>query len=173
MRSTAYCGGGKYRGISGEMISFRNHKRSVPGLNTASLPDLIFTVLFFFMIVTHMRKSEVKVKYQVPQGTELTKLVKKSTVTYIYVGKHLNNQGQTAIQINDKLVENTSQLSDYIEEERASMQPQDAQNMTISLKADNKTPNEIISKIKQELRKADALKVNFSAGKKKINNKQQ
>ena len=63
---------------------FRRHSREVPALNTSSLPDLIFTVLFFFMIVTHMRHETVKVQYQVPQGKELTRLTKKSAVSYIY-----------------------------------------------------------------------------------------
>ena len=49
------------------MINFRKRQHFVPNLNTASLPDLIFTVLFFFMIVTHMRKVAPKVKYRVPQ----------------------------------------------------------------------------------------------------------
>ena len=52
-------------------------KRDVPGLNLASLPDLIFTVLFFFMIVTHMRDVNPKVRYEVPQGTELSKTANK------------------------------------------------------------------------------------------------
>ena len=64
---------------------FQQKKRKVPGLNTASLPDLIFTVLFFFMIVTHLRSVPVKVKYQTPQGTELKKLTKKSTTTYVFI----------------------------------------------------------------------------------------
>ena len=53
------------------MSMIRRSKREMPGLNTASLPDLIFTVLFFFMIVTHMRTDVMKVRYQTPQGTEL------------------------------------------------------------------------------------------------------
>lgn len=69
------------------MSRFRRRTHSVPGLNTSSLPDLIFTVLFFFMIVTHMRKTVLKVHFQVPQGTELTRLTKKSAVSYIYIGK--------------------------------------------------------------------------------------
>lgn len=52
------------------MSMFTRRQREVPGLNTSSLPDLIFTVLFFFMIVTHMRKATLKVRFQQPQGTE-------------------------------------------------------------------------------------------------------
>lgn len=66
-------------------------KRGMPELNTSSLPDLIFTMLFFFMIVTSMREVTLKVQFQVPQGTELEKLEKKSLVSFIYIGKPLPN----------------------------------------------------------------------------------
>ena len=69
------------------MIFDNRVRRSVPQLNTASLPDLIFTVLFFFMVVTHMRQTTIKVEFRMPQGTQLTRLTKKSTVSYIYIGK--------------------------------------------------------------------------------------
>ena len=49
-------------------------KRGMPELNTSSLPDLIFTMLFFFMIVTTMREVTLKVQFKVPQATELEKL---------------------------------------------------------------------------------------------------
>ncbi|MBD9200916.1 MAG: biopolymer transporter ExbD, partial [Prevotella sp.] len=67
------------------IIRRRNHE--VPSLNTASLPDLIFAILFFFMIVTHMRKVNLKVRYKTPQGTELTHLSRKTNTTYIFIGQ--------------------------------------------------------------------------------------
>ena len=74
---------------------FHRNNHEVPALNTSSLPDLIFTVLFFFMIVTHMRDVELKVRYEVPQGTELQKLTHKSAVIYIYVGRCYTASHQT------------------------------------------------------------------------------
>ena len=59
---------------------FHQHRRSVPSLNVASMPDLIFTVLFFFMIVTHMRSDEVKVRLEVPQGHEVQKLTNRQAL---------------------------------------------------------------------------------------------
>ena len=56
---------------------FRRSSHEMPGLNLSSMPDLIFTVLFFFMIVTHMRHDDVKVRYEVPAGTEVQKLQQK------------------------------------------------------------------------------------------------
>lgn len=147
------------------MSRFRKSRREMPGLNTASLPDLIFTVLFFFMIVTHMRKVTLKVKYREPQGTELTRLTKKSTVTYIYIGKLLGQRGdngRTVIQMNDKLV-TPADIVDYMSAERSRMAPEDLQLMTVSLKADRGTKMELITEVKQALRKAKALNISYSA----------
>ncbi len=149
------------------MSRFRRQGHDVPGLNTASLPDLIFTVLFFFMIVTHMRKVTLKVKYQVPAGTELTRLTKKSAVTYIYIGRPSDKLGkqtsnESRIQVNDKFSDVTG-VTDYVATERTNMQAEDAKRMTVSIKADQHTRMGFITDVKQALRRAGALKVNYSA----------
>ena len=146
------------------MSMFKRTRREIPGLNTSSLPDLIFTVLFFFMIVTHMRKVTLKVKYQVPQGTELTRLTKKTAVSYIYIGKPVTGtvQGNTVIQLNDKYA-TTTDIIDYIAAEKSRMSPEDQQQMTVSIKADRNTKRGIISEVKQALRKSKALKISYSA----------
>ena len=131
----------------------------MPGLNTAALPDLIFTVLFFFMIVTHMRSVPMKVRYQVPAGTEITKLVKKSTVTFIYIGKV---NGKTCIQLNDKLA-TVVDVEAYVKAERQRMQPEDMKRQTVSIKADRSVDMQIITDVKQALRRAKAYTINYSA----------
>ncbi|MGI6242880.1 MAG: ExbD/TolR family protein [Prevotella sp.] len=153
------------------MSMFHRRTHQVPGLNTASLPDLIFTVLFFFMIVTHMQKVPLKVKYQVPQGTELTKLTKKTAVTYIYigyptVGQQSSTKEGTRIQINDKFA-TTNELVDYVSAEQARMSPKDRQNMTVSIKADKNTRMGIITDVKQALRRAKATRITYSATERK------
>ena len=146
------------------MISYRRHKRGMVGLNTSSLPDLIFTILFFFMLVTHMRKVALKVEYQVPEGTELTRLTKKSTVTYIYIGRPMGEMGvqNVRIQMNDKFV-SLADITDYVASELDAMSPDDAEAMTVSIKADKHTDMGTITDVKQALRKANALRVNYSA----------
>ena len=145
------------------MNIYRRASHQVPGLNTAALPDLIFTVLFFFMIVTHMRKVELKVKYQVPAGTELSRLTKKSTVTYIYIGRGVGGSDtKMSIQLNDKLSE-VSDIVDYIVEERKRMSPEDVGKMTVSIKADRQADMGLITDVKQALRQANALRINYSA----------
>ncbi len=141
--------------------------REMPELNTSSLPDLIFTILFFFMVVTTMREVTLKVKFTVPSGTELEKLEKKSVVSFIYVGPPTDQLrpamgSGTRIQLNDKYAE-PAEVMDFIAEERSTMTDQAAQ--TISLKVDEHTQMGIVTDIKQVLRKSWALKINYSATK--------
>ena len=137
----------------------------MPEMNTSSLPDLIFTILFFFMIVTTMREVTLKVKFVVPAGTELEKLEKKSAVSFIYVGPptdQLRAQygSSTRIQLNDRYAE-PSEVMDFVYQERQSMSDQTAQ--VISIKADQRTQMGYITDIKEVLRKSWALKVNYSS----------
>ena len=149
------------------MSMFNRRRYEVPGLNTASLPDLIFSVLFFFMIVTHMQKVAVKVQFRTQQGTELTRLTKKTAVTYIYIGKPEGNLQKTLgtatrIQLNDKFG-SLDDVVDYISAERERMSPEDQQQMTVSVKADRTTKMSIIDNVKQALRKAKAYRISYSA----------
>ncbi len=152
-------------------MRFRRKTREVPGLNTSSLPDLIFSVLFFFMIVTHMRQVTLKVKFRVPQGKELTRLTKKSAVSYVYIGKPVSastgrQMGDTTlVQLNDKYA-TPAEVTDYLVAEKKRMSPEDQQQMTVSIKADRTTKMGVITDVKQALRQAKALRVNYSASEK-------
>ena len=84
------------------MSLIRRRHRNMPSLNTASLPDLIFVVLFFFMIVTHMRTETLKVEYTVPEGTELTHPVKKSTVVHIHIGKPIGHKDNSSSAVHNR-----------------------------------------------------------------------
>ena len=118
----------------------RKEGREMVEMNTSSLPDLIFTILFFFMMVTTMREVTLKVKFVVPQGTELTKLEKKSAVSFIYVGPptdQLRAQmgSGTRIQLNDRYAE-PREVMDFVAAERKGMVNEGDQ--VISIKADVK-----------------------------------
>ena len=142
-------------------------KRGMPALNTSSLPDLIFTLLFFFMMVTTMSEVELKVRFQAPFGTELAKLEKKSLVTFIYIGEPTDLSSGTAsrVQINDSFVSQEGDVRDFVNEERAKMNEEDKPLMQVSLKIDGDTKMGIVSDVKTELRQASALKINYSARK--------
>ena len=139
----------------------------MPELNTSSLPDLIFTMLFFFMIVTTMREVTLKVQFQTPAATELEKLEKKSLVTFIYIGKPTQELQakmghETRIQLNDRFAD-VSEVQDYIYQERENMDESDQPFMQVSIKADKDTKMGIITDVKQALRQAYALNINYSA----------
>jgi len=138
---------------------YRRRRHNVPSLNMASMPDLIFTVLFFFMIVTHMRSDEVKVRLQVPQGKEMQKLMNKQSVVNIYIGR----QGDAwHVQMNGDLVSPT-EIPARIEALRAAMAPENAEHMTVNLRADRHTPMGLISDVKEALQQSYALRINYSA----------
>ena len=128
--------------------------KGVPSLNMASMPDLIFTVLFFFMIVTHMRHDDVKVRYEVPAGTEVQKLQQKSAVINVYVSA-------SQIQVNNQLTD-IAHLSQLIEAERKKLSEENAERLTVSLKADRHTPMGVIADVKESLQKSFALRINYS-----------
>ena len=142
---------------------FRRPDHSVPELNMASLPDLIFTVLFFFMIVTHMRDVEKRVQYQVPSGTEVEKAVHKSSVAHIYIGKPMDGSTDDyCIQLNNQIA-TTRDIARFIAEERRRMSPEDQERMTVSIEADRDVPMAVINDVKQALRKSYALNISYAA----------
>ena len=145
----------------------KGEKREMPALNTSSLPDIIFMLLFFFMTVTSMKEVTYKVQINNPQATELTKLEKKSLVRYIYVGsptRDLQKQygAETSIQLDDAFAE-VNEIEEYIVNERSAMREDEQGKMTVSIKADKDTRMGIIGDIKQALRRSYALKISYAA----------
>ena len=155
------------------MSKFGNkEKAEMPELNTSSLPDLIFSILFFFMIVTSMREEEVKVDITLPQGTELTKIERKSAVINVYVGpptaKYRGQYGSSPrIQLNDRYAD-LSEVRTFVVDERKSMKQADQARMKVALKVNEKTNMGIITDVKLELRRAGALNVLYSADKRQV-----
>lgn len=141
--------------------------KETPAISTASLPDIIFILLFFFMVSTVMRETELMVQVKPVKGTELQKLEKKSLVSYIYVGppsiKYKEKFGTAPkIQLNDAYSD-IEDIKLFIENERAKVNEKLIPAMTTSLRVDKEVKMGIITDIKQELRKSGALKINYSA----------
>ncbi len=149
------------------MAKFNKKKDGdLPAVSTASLPDIVFMLLFFFMTVTTMKDSSLMVENVLPNASEVKKLEKKDRVLYIYVGKPTREYQkvfgtESKIQLNDKFA-NVSEVGDFILQERAK-KAQELQNvLTTALKVDKNANMGLISDIKQELRKVNALKVNYT-----------
>ena len=135
-------------------------------INTSALPDIIFMLLFFFMVTTTMREITLIVKVSAPEATEVQKLEKKSLVSYIYVGVPIKTQfgSESRIQLNDQFA-NTNDIAEFIASERNSRDETDRKFLTTSIKADKGTRMGVITDIKQELRQVGAFKINYSSRK--------
>ena len=157
------------------MAKFKSKKgKGQQRINTASLPDIVFMLLFFFMVSTTMRETEVQVRVKVPEATEVKKLEKKSLVSYIYIGRpvsHLVKMYGTepVIQLNDKLINEEGipyeSVQDFVLFEREKLPEVDKNRMTISLRIDEDIPMGNVDDVKQALRRAKALIINYSARK--------
>ena len=149
------------------MARFRKKKdEGQKQINTASLPDIIFMLLFFFMVTTVMRENTLLVKVVLPQATEVQKLERKSLVSYIYVGQPRKAEygTESRIQLNDSFA-SIGDIQEFVARERDARDEADRKFITTSIKADKDTRMGIITDIKQELRKANALKINYSSRK--------
>ena len=158
------------------MARFTGKKaKETPGLNMGSMSDIIFMLLFFFMVITTMRESSLFVKITVPQGTEISNLEKKSLVSYINIGvpmqQYQSKYGtEPRIQLDDQIAE-VSDIKQFVEREREARDEYDRPFLTTSIKADEEVRMGVISDIKQELRNNGAFKIFYNARKGKgVNN---
>jgi biopolymer transport protein ExbD len=153
------------------MAKFRKEgKKGMPAISTASLPDVVFMLLIFFMVCTQLREVELKVKIRTPQATEIKKLEKKSLVSFIYIGPPTAQfqrfyGTEPRIQLNDAFA-SVADIREFISSEREKMSESDRAFMTVSMKIDEYTKMGVVTDVKQALRKANALKINYSARKK-------
>ena len=152
------------------MSKFKKKKGGdIPAVNTASLPDIVFMLLFFFMVATVMRENTLMIENKLPAADQVEKLDKKDLIMYIYAGKPSRNyEGkygkETRIQLNDKFAE-VSDVAAFIASERASKREELVPFLTTALKVDSDASMGVVSDVKQELRKVNALKINYTTRK--------
>ncbi len=140
--------------------------RKLPAINTSALTDIVFMLLFFFMVATKMRDREMKIRTQLPQATEVEKLEKKSRLNYIFVGPPLDKAFGTTprVQLDDAFA-TVDDIQQYITLQNSKKDEREIPYMTTSLKADKTVKMGIVTDIKQELRKVNALKLSYTASK--------
>ncbi len=144
-------------------------KKEMPGITSSSLSDIVFMLLFFFMVTTQMRETENKVKVVTPEASEVVKLDRKDLNSYINIGSPTLAYQQafgteSRIQLNDSF-RTTDDIRDFIAAERESKSEKDRQLMTVSIRADQDVRMGIVTDVKQELRRCSALKIMYSARK--------
>ena len=145
--------------------------KETPELNMGSMSDIIFCILFFFMVITTMRESSLFVTVKPPMASEIQKMEKKSLVSSIYIGspqeKFIRQYGsEPRIQLNDQIVDDVTAIREFIEQERAARAEADRPFMTTSIKADKDAKMGIITEVKTQLRNVGALRINYSTGRK-------
>ncbi|MBN1953333.1 MAG: biopolymer transporter ExbD [Bacteroidales bacterium] len=147
------------------MSKFRKgEKKEVGAISTASLPDIVFMLLFFFMVTTVMREVDVQVENTLPEATEITKLEDKALVSYIYIGRRrgASENELPKIQLNDAFA-SVEQIKSYVTGKVALIPEVDKKKMTVSLKIDKSTKMGIVSEVKIKLREAKAFKISYAA----------
>jgi len=146
------------------MSKFKKQKKGLPVISTASLPDIVFMLLFFFMTVTTMRETEFKIKEPtLPHAKSVKKVEDKNLVSTVYIGKSLRESSQEdVIQLNDKISQ-VSDIRNFIMISRTGKDEDDISRMSTLFKADKSTKLGTIADIKKELREIDALKIAYAA----------
>lgn len=152
------------------MSKFKKKKGGeMPAVNTASLPDIVFMLLFFFMVATVIKEDNLLIENRLPKANQIEKLAKNKPLSYIYAGKpsrnYVSQYGTEArIQLNDKFA-TKDDIAAFIAAERAALNEDMINFLTISMKVDSDANMGIVSDIKQELRKVNALKINYTTKK--------
>lgn len=145
-----------------------NKKKSgeLPAISTASLPDIVFMLLFFFMVATVMRQNTLMIDNTLPYADQVEKLDKKDLVMYIYAGKPSSRYQASAgtqarVQLNDKFAD-VNEIKAFVLAERASKREELIPFLTTALKVDGDTNMGLVGDIKSELRDVNALKINYT-----------
>ena len=147
------------------MAKFGKKSNTTQDIPTAALPDIIFMLLFFFMVTTVMRETDILVKQQLPRATQLTKIERKSLVSYIYIGEPKNVSlfgDEPKVQTNDNFVDIDDVIL-FVNQEKDKLSEAERDKITMSMKVDVGVKMGIVSDVQQELREANALKVLYSS----------
>jgi biopolymer transport protein ExbD len=143
-----------------------NVKQEIP---TSSMPDVVFMLLFFFMVTTELRKTSIDVMQRIPEATQMKKLQRKSLIADLYIGEpKKKDQGTDAkIQVNDVFI-TTKDIIIWASRTRDELPENERDQFTVSFKVDSEAKRGIIADVETELRKANARKILYSTMAKKL-----
>lgn len=147
------------------MGKFKKKVKTGESIPTSALPDIIFMLLFFFMVTTVLREQDILVDQKIPQATQLQKLQKKTLISYIYIGKPKNTGlygSEPRVQANDVLI-SSPEIVQWVNQERDKLPEADRGLITISMKVDKEVKMGPISDVQTELRNADARRVLYAS----------
>ena len=143
------------------MAHFTKKSKAKPEISTASLPDIIFMLLIFFMVTTVLREQEVQVRTILPMAEALTKIEQKRYVAYIWMGPLRlagNRFGETRVQIDDALIDDMVNIRNIMYR-KLSDQPR----LIVSLRVDEDSEMGVVTDVHDELQKAGTLRISYSS----------
>ena len=137
-----------------------NVKQEIP---TSSMPDVVFMLLFFFMVTTELRKTSIDVMQRIPEATQLKKLQRKTLIADLYIGEpKKKDQGSDAkIQVNDVFI-TVKDVITWASRSRDNLPENERDQFTVSFKVDSEAKRGLIADVETELRKANARKILYS-----------
>jgi len=143
----------------------KDTEKEIPQLTSTSLSDIVFMLLFFFMVTTNMRKETPMVQQRFPMASEVRKLENRALVSYINIGAPLPAYqrlygSSTRIQLNDKFAE-PDDIQDFIASEREKRSEADQRLMTTALKIDEEVRMGMVADVKNALRRSGALRIAY------------
>jgi biopolymer transport protein ExbD len=149
------------------MSKFKKKTSTSQDIPMAALPDIIFMLLFFFMVTTVLRESDILVEQKLPGARELNKLERKSLVSYIYIGKPKKSDmgAEPRVQLNDALAQ-PEDIVLFVQQEKDKLTEVERDQITMAMKIDREVKMGIVVDVQQELKEVNARKILYSATKK-------
>ena len=147
------------------MAKFKKKTKTSVAISVASLPDIVFMLLFFFMVTTVLREQDILVEQRLPQASQLQKLQKKTLISFLYIGEPRNAAlygTEPRIQANDVLIQ-PSDIVLWVNQEKDALSEAERDMITISLKVDREVKMGPVSDVQFELREADARRVLYAS----------
>jgi len=146
------------------MSKFKKKTQVKQEIPTSSMPDVVFMLLFFFMVTTELRETSIEVKQGIPRATQLRKLMRKSLVANLYIGEPTKPAlygKEPKIQADDVFIE-PKDIVRWVNEKKSELPENEREQLTVSLKVDRDAKRGLISDVEIELRKANARKLLYS-----------
>jgi biopolymer transport protein ExbD len=146
------------------MSKFKKKTQVKQEIPTSSMPDVVFMLLFFFMVTTELRETSIEVKQGIPRATQLRKLMRKSLVANLYIGEPTKPAlygKEPKIQADDVFIE-PKDIVRWVNEKKSELPENEREQITVSLKVDRDAKRGLISDVEIELRKANARKLLYS-----------
>lgn len=153
------------------MSKFRKEgKKGQPAVNTAALPDIVFMLLFFFMVATRPKEKEpANVDIEIPGSSVSIELDKDDETDYLWAGYPIGGGENALVEVflDDQLkIDYSAAIGPW----KLANKPDDMEvkDVVTILKIDDDVDMKTVFNIKEALRDPDVegYKISYSTGSK-------